>query len=249
MTTDFRATADEFSQSLGTIGEFVSALDSSSATPSVRVAAVNSAILLIAATFEEFIKEMATLSVRHTVKASKAISDVPTSVLRTAWRRTFSSIADLAIPQSTDNKAIMSAVNDAEVRSKTLLAFLRGDVTQEIYDGLVDNDSAMRVKQINSLFGISDIKNVCQLTSQNQRIIDHFNAESADQGSADLNNFINQFIDQRNEIAHRLNSATSLASKDVREQIDTFCVFAHSLCEVLENKHGVQIAGVARTRS
>ena len=249
MTTDFRATADDFSQSLGTIGEFVSSLDSRGATPTVRVAAVNSAILLIAATFEEFIKEMATLSVRHTVKASNALSDVPTSVLRTAWRRTFSSIADLVIPQSTDNKGIMSAVNYAEVRSKTLLAFLRGDVTQEIYDGLVDNDSAMRVKQINALFGISDIKNVCKLTSQNRCIIDHFKAESADQGSADLSNFINQFIDQRNEIAHRLNSATSLAPRDVREHIETFCVFAHSLCEFLENKHGVQIAGGAHSRS
>lgn len=249
MTTDFRATADEFIQSLGTIREFVSSFDSGGATPNVRVAAVNSAILLMAAAFEEFIKEMATLSVRHTVQTSKAISDIPSSVLRTAWRRTFSAISDLSIPQSTDIKGIMNAVNGAEARCKTLLAFLRGDVTQEIYEGLVDNDSAMRVKQINSLFGISDIKNVCKVTSQNQRIIDHFNAENADQGSADLNNFLDQFIDQRNEIAHRLNSATSLASKDVRDHIDTFCVFANSLCEMLENKHGVQVTRVARSES
>ena len=45
MTTDFRVTADEFSQSLGTIGEFVSALDSSSATPSVRVAALRDPLM------------------------------------------------------------------------------------------------------------------------------------------------------------------------------------------------------------
>ena len=249
MTTDFRATADEFSQSLGTIGEFVSSLDSRGATPSVRVAAVNSAILLIAATFEEFIKEMATLSVRHTVKASSALSDVPTKVLRTAWRRTFSSIGNLTIPQSTDNQGIMKAVNDAEERSKTLLAFLRGDVTQDIYNGLVDNDSAMRIDQINSLFGIGDIRNVCKLTSQTQRIIDHFKSENADQGSADLSSFINQFIEQRNEIAHRLSSATSLAPRDVHKHIDTFRVFACSLCEILENEHGVQIIGAARARS
>ena len=249
MTTDFRVTADEFSQSLGTIGEFVSDLDSSSATPSVRVAAVNSGILLIAATFEEFIREMATLSVRHTVKASSALSDVPTRVLRTAWQRTFSSIADLTIAQNTDNKGIMKAVNDAEGRSKTLLAFLRGDITQEIYTGLVDNASAMRVKQINYLFRISNIGNVCHLTSENPRVIDHFNAENPDQGSADLNKFINEFIDQRNEIAHRLNSATSLAPKDVHKYIDTFCVFAHSLCEILEHQHAAQTAGAARAQS
>lgn len=239
MTTDFRATAEEFSQSLGTIGDFVSSLDSRGQTPSVRVAAVNSAMLLIAATFEEFVREMATLSVRHAVKASKAIADVPTSVLRTSWRRTFRSIADASVPQSTDNKGIMSAVNDAELRTKTLLAFLRGDLTQEIYDGLAENDGAMRVKQINSLFRISDISNVCGLTSQCQLIIDHFKSESADQGSSDLSNFIDEFIDQRNQIAHRLNSATSLAPKDVHEHIDTFCVFANSLCETLENEHRV----------
>ena len=241
MTTDFRATADEFIQSLGTVREFVSSFDSGGATPSVRVAAVNSAMLLMAAVFEEFIKEMATLSVRHTVQTSKSISKVPSRVIRTAWKRTFSSLADLSIPQSTDIKGVINAVNDAEVRCKTLLAFLRGDVTREIYEGLVDNDRAMRVKQINTLFGISDIKDVCKATSQSQRIIDHFNAESADQGSADLSNFIDQFIDQRNEIAHRLNSATSLGSKDVREHIDTFCVFADSLCEILENMHRVQL--------
>ena len=249
MTTDFRATADDFAQSLSTIREFVSSFDSGGVTPSVRVAAVNSAILLMAAAFEEFIKEMATLSVRHTVQTSKKISEVPNSVLQTAWRRTFKAIADLSMPQNTNIKDIMHAVNDAEVRCRTLLEFLRGDVTQDIYEGLVDNDSAMRVKQINKLFSISNITDVCRVTSQNQRIIGHFNAENSDQGFTDLRNFIDQFIDQRNEIAHRLNSATSLAPKDVWYHIDTFCVFADSLCEILEDKHRVQVSRVARSES
>lgn len=245
MATDFRATTDAFVQSLDTIGEFVSALDSPQSTdsprpkPRVRVAVVNSAMLLIAATFEEFVREMANLSARHAVKASHALSDLPTSLLRTAWQRTFGSIASAVIPQSTDSQGIMSAVTEAEGRTTTLLAFLRGDFTQEIYDGLVHNDGAMRIRQINSLFRISDIKDVCKLTSQSQCIIDHFNSDSADQASSDLNNFIDQFIEQRNDIAHRLNSAISLAPKDVHEHIGTFHVFANSLCDTLEREHGI----------
>ena len=196
-------------------------------------------MLLIAATFEEFVREMATLSARHAVERSHDMSDLPTRLLRTAWQRTFGSIAGVILPQSTDNQGVMSAVTDAEGRTKRLLAFLRGDFTQEIYDGVVQNDGAMRIRQINSLFRISDISNVCKLTSQSQCIIDHFKSDSADQASSDLNGFIDQFIEHRNDIAHRLNSAISLAPKDVHEHIDTFRVFANSLCDTLERAHSI----------
>lgn len=239
MASDFHAVTDAFSKNLETIAKFVSSLDSPKESPSVRVAAVNSAVLLIAATFEEFVKEMATLSVRHSVNSSDSVSKIPTILLRTAWRRTFGAIADENVPQSTDQKRILNVVNRADDRTKSLLAFFRGDLTQEIYDDLVHNQDAMRVQQINSLFGISAIKDICKMTSENHQIIEHFKSEGADQGSIDLNNFIDHFIDHRNQVAHRLSSVSSLAPKELRDYVTTFQVFAQSLCETLEKKYAI----------
>lgn len=60
MNTDFSAIVYEFEKDLDNIGSIVSAFDAPKKSNSrIRVAAANSATLLLAATFEEFVREMA----------------------------------------------------------------------------------------------------------------------------------------------------------------------------------------------
>lgn len=239
MSTDFRATADGFAQSLDTIADLVTRLDKHDTPRDVRIAAVNAAMLLLAATFEDFVREMATSSARRAVDASDTIADVPARLRQAAWRRTFRTIADTPVPQASDGKGVASAATDAEQRTSALLDFVRGDLKANVYDGLVHNDGAMRFRQINSLFRISDVRNVCALTSGHDAVITHFHAADAKQSAGDLRDFLDGFIDQRNGIAHELNTTASLAARDVENHIAAFRVFADSLCDTLEEQHGV----------
>ena len=194
-------------------------------------------MLLLAATFERFVRDMAALVARSAVETAGKVERVPTSLLRAAWKRTFEAIGRAEVPQSTKTAAIHDAVNSAESRADALFSFLRGNVNRDIYDGLVRNDMNMRVAQINDLFSISSLSNVCSLVSKEQSVIEHFNADTGDASTEELRRFIDGFIEKRNNIMHALSSSVSAAPTDVCGSIESFKIFAQSLCDVLEGMY------------
>ena len=237
MASRFRATADEFCDEVRVIYDLVSSFETTRVPPRLRAAASNSAMLLLAATFEGFVRDMAGQVARAAVAGAGAVAGVPNRILRMAWRRTFDTIARADIPQSTRAREIHETVNAAETKAEAVFAFLRGNTGRDIYDGLVQSDVNMRSQEIDRLFRISEVSNVCSLVSREQDVIDHFHADNGDASAAELVGFINRFIKQRNGIAHALTSSVSVAPKDVCDHIETFCVFAESLCAVLERMY------------
>ena len=234
MVSRFRVVADEFSEEVNIIGDLVSAFDTTHVPPRLRTAASNSAMLLLVATFEGFVRDMAGQVARTAVDAAETLASVPTGILRSAWRRTFDAIARDKVPQSTRIQEIHQLVNDSEAKTDAMFQFLRGNIDRDIYAEVIQNDINMRPLEINRLFNISAVQNVCTQVSSEQEVIDHFQVEDANTSSEELSFFINGFIERRNRIAHELPSAVSVAPSDVLDHIKTLCVFATSLCEVLE---------------
>ena len=179
---------------------------------------------------------MAGLAARATVARAGQVANVPSRILRTAWKRTFDSIARLEIPQNTRTSDIHQIVGKAEERSKAVFAFLRGDTGLDIYADLVQNDNNMRTQEINRLFKISGVTDVCTLVSREANVVNHFQLESENATGRELAEFIDRFIEQRNYIAHADTSLSSVGAQEVYNHIATFCVFAASLCAVLEQQ-------------
>lgn len=236
MVSRFRVVADEFRSEIQVIQDLVSSFDRTEEQPKLRVAASNSAILLLSATFEGFVREMAGVVARATVDRAGQLANVPNRILRTAWKRTFDSIARLEVPQNTRTHDIHQIVRKAEERSKAVFAFLRGDTRLDIYTDLVQNDFNMRTQEINRLFRISGVKDVCTLVSREPNVVNHFHVDSENATGRELAEFIDRFIEQRNDIAHADTSLSSVGAQEVYNHIETFCVFAESLCAVLEQE-------------
>ena len=236
MESPFRAVADEFCIEVRVLHDLVSSFENPEVQPRVRAAASNSAMLLLAATFEGFVRNMAREVARAAVAKAGVVAHIPNRILRTAWKRTFESIVRMDLPQNTRTRDIHEVVSKAEVQAKAVFTFLKGNTKQDIYTDLVQNDFNMRAQEINRLFGMSEVSDVCSLVSQELSVIDHFHAEPTNATSVELGRFIDDFIQQRNHIAHALTSSYSVGPQEVCSHINTFCVFAQALCAVLERR-------------
>ena len=236
MVSVFRAEADEFCTEVRVLQDLVSSFENPDVPPRVRAAASNSAMLLLAATFEGFVRNMAREVARAAVAKADVVAHIPNRILRTAWKRTFDAIVRMDLPQNTRTRDIHEIVSKAEVQAKAVFAFLKGNTKQDIYTDLVQNDFNMRAQEINQLFRMSEVSDVCSLVSQEHAVIDHFHAEPANATGVELVRFIDDFIQQRNHIAHALTSSYSVGPQEVRSYTNTFCVFAQALCAVLERR-------------
>ena len=235
MTTEFAAITDEFDNDLDAIRSLVNTFDDPrQSTPKVRVSAANAATLLLAATFEEFVRAMARAYARAVVDAAGSFAKLPRKLANTAWRRTMETLARLRI----DDRARFSSadgVSDPQTRFEIIYEFCKGDLAQDIYNDLIFNENNMRPREINSLFSVSGLTNVCRKVSDKEAVVEHFDEHDRDKAHGQLISSLDEFFDRRNGIAHSLNSGSSSSPDRIRTDIDTFCVFGKSLCETLNS--------------
>ena len=78
VSTDFAVITEEFDNDLDAFRLLVNAFDDpQTSAPKARIAAANSSTLLLAATFEEFVREMARAYARAVVASSQSIELLP----------------------------------------------------------------------------------------------------------------------------------------------------------------------------
>lgn len=234
MSTPFAVITEDFERDLKAIQSVVDAFDDpSKGSPEARESAANAATLLLAATFEEFVRSMARAVARKVIQAASSFSQLPSKLATTAWRRTMRSLTQLRI----DNKGrfLSSDGGTSEPRSRFdgIYEFCKGDLSQDIYRDLVVNENNMRPREINLLFGISGLRDVCRQASSEEPLVEHFNEDDKDRSHGRLLSFLEDFFNRRNTIAHSLNAASS-GPDLIRYDIATFRAFGRSLCETVE---------------
>lgn len=233
MNTDFSAIVYEFEKDLDNIGSIVSAFDApKKSNPRIRVAAANSATLLLAATFEEFVREMARSYAELIVNKTDKIERLPQQFRKTVWRRTMASLGQLRFGGQSTARLILQA----KAKFDAVFEFCRGDLSQDIYEVLIHNENNMRASQINALFKISGLKDVCSLLAQREAIADELSLEESGEIHGAVLRRLDDFFNRRNDIAHSLNRRSSSGSVQINQDIELFRAIGKSLCETLEAK-------------
>ena len=92
----------------------------------------------------------------------------------------------------------------------------------------------MRPGEINSLFKISGLSDVCFETAGKKPLLDNFGEDDAGKAHGRLLKTLEEFFDRRNDIAHSLNTSQSRGQDQVLKDITIFKAFGKSLCETLE---------------
>ncbi|MGO7155845.1 MAE_28990/MAE_18760 family HEPN-like nuclease [Rhizobium leguminosarum] len=218
MTTAFSVINDEFAENLDALKAVVAAF----ATPGAgagktRVAAANSVTLLLAATFEEFVREMARAYAKAVIASCATIDDVPAKLIKHVWTRYVDGFAKMQFETKTKREESIAA---AHSRFTLVHQFSIGDLGKDIYKELIHNENNMRPQQINNLFTISSVSNLCLQISNKAPITAFFN--STDQGKVHglFMDELDDFMHRRNDVAHAIAMSSSSGSDQLAKDIE-----------------------------
>ena len=233
MASSFELTVEDFVEDIEAIRALVVTFADGKYQPKSRIAAANSATLLVAATFEEFVREMAREFAKAVVIGASSFDKLPSNLASTAWKRTMDGLGKVKF--GTQGKA-SDIFGIAQAKFSVIYDFCKGDLSKDIYRELIHNESNMHPGQINALFKVSGLKDVCELCSHKQGLLDMFGEAEPGKAHGKILVGINDFFERRNDIAHALNAGQSNSPEQIQTDIDLLISFGHALREVLEDE-------------
>src|ERR1700723_2678347 len=132
MASTFTVLFDEFVQELEAILVLVNAAgDSKLGRPRARVAGANAATLLLAATFEEYVRELARAFARAVVESCESYDKLPPRLGPVAWRRTMEALARVGLNPRKEGLSRESLFADVLTRFTVTHQFCSGDLSQD----------------------------------------------------------------------------------------------------------------------
>jgi RiboL-PSP-HEPN len=231
MASAFEVIVEDFVEDIEAVRSLVLAFADSKYPPKSRIAAANSATLLVAATFEEFVREMAREFAKAVVIGAPSFDKLPGNLASTAWKRTMDGLARVKFDAQGKGGDVFGI---AQAKFSVIYDFCKGDLSKDIYRELIHNENNMHPTQINSLFKVSGLKDVCERCSHNQSLLDTFGETEAGKAHGKFLAGLNDFFERRNEIAHSLNVGQSNSPEQIQTDIDMLVNFGKALCAILE---------------
>ena len=136
--------------------------------------------------------------------------------------------------EQKSTRSLSDLMSDARSRFDKVYEFCNGDLSKDIYAELIHNENNTRPIQINALFKVSDVKDVCTKISDKDHILTHFGETEPGKAHGKLIIEIEGFFERRNEIAHALGAGRSSGREQIRRDIDLCEAIGRSLCETLD---------------
>jgi len=233
MASSFELTVEDFVEDIEAIRALVVTFSDSKYQTKTRIAAANSATLLVAATFEEFVREMARDFAKAVVSGASSFDKLPGNLASTAWKRTMDGLGKVKFDARGKANDIFGT---AQAKFSVIYDFCKGDLSKDIYRELIHNENNMHPGQINALFKVSGLKDVCELCSHKPSLLDMFGETEHGKAHGKILSSINDFFERRNDIAHALNAGQSNSPEQIQTDIDMLIGFGQALREVLEDQ-------------
>lgn len=235
MATVFSVVLEDYEEELEAIRALVQAsADPALGRPRARIAGANAAILLLAATFEEFVRQLARAYAKAVVDASGSYERLPPKLAAIAWRRTLEAIARIRLDPQVSNFSREGVFVDALTRFTTVYEFCKGDLSQDIYGELIHNENNMRPQEINYLFKLSGLKNACLLASSSPELMSFLNESEPNKAHTRFIERLEDFFERRNQVAHSINAMRSSGPGQINEDINLLATFGKAIAGALE---------------
>ena len=220
MASTFEVITEEFVADMEAIRSLVVTFDNPQTVAKSRIAAANSATLLVAATFEEFVREMAREFARVVVTNTKSFDKLPPKLAPTAWKRTMEGLSKVRLDGSQTDAGTEHGFGSALVRFTVVHEFCKGDLTKDIYRDLIHNENNMRPSELNGLFKVSGLTDVCVKLSDKKPMLETFGESEPGKAHGKLLSELEDFFERRNAIAHALKSDQSSGPTQITNDIN-----------------------------
>lgn len=227
----FELIREDFVSELDAIRQLVWAFEGPGRNAKARIAAANSATLLVAATFEEFVREMAREHARLVVTTAPSFDKLPKRLVSTAWKRSMEGLARLRF--DVDESARESLMNATQRRFSAAYSFVKGDLTQDIYRDLIHNENNMRPNELNSMFKVAGLSDMCAKVCDKSAMLAFFGETEAGKAHGKLLTALEDFFERRNGIAHALNPSQSSGPEQIITDLDMLDAFSEAMLQTL----------------
>lgn len=122
----------------------------------------------------------------------------------------------------------------AQARFTVVYEFCKGDLTQDIYRDLIHNENNMRPSELNGLFKVSGLSDICTKISDKQPVLDMFGESDPPRAHGKLLSGLEDFFERRNAIAHALRRGQSNGPEQIIRDINMLGSLGKALCETLD---------------
>lgn len=196
-----------------------------------RIAAGNAATLLLAAVFEEYVRQLVKAAFREKSNCAKGIQDFPKDIAAKVWRRALEMLAYVEMEDMEANP------RDYEARLAAIVAFsLKKDINSDVGEALAHNQNNMRPEQLAQLFNQIGVKKIMQKSCEDQDMLDYLGSDNTDQGRDYLAAALNDFFKRRNYIAHAIQLNSSSGPVQLNKDIRLFFTFGQALQRALDRE-------------
>lgn len=233
MATPFEIVTEEFVDDMEAIRSLVETFNDPQKPAKARIAAANSATLLLAATFEEYVREMAREYARAVVSVTESFDKLPNKLAATAWKRTMDGLSKVRFDGNQIGGGQENIFGIAQAKFNVIHDFCKGDLTQDIYKDLIHNENNMRPNEINGLFKVSGLGDACKKISDKPAILEIFGDADPAKAHGKLLVHLEEFFERRNAIAHALNPGQSSGPGQIINDLNLLISFGVALCETL----------------
>lgn len=233
MPTVFELIHEDFKSELDAIRLLVTTFNVATMQPKARVAAANSATLLVAATFEEYIRQSAREYPRMVIANIDSFAHLPKNLATTVWRRSMERLAKVRF-EIEDQSARHTLLLTAGSTFSAVHEFVRGDLTRDVYTDLIHNENNMRPGELNAMFKVLGLKDVCAKLCEMQAIKDHFDETESGKTHGKLLTVLEEFMERRNNIAHALNPGSFVAPEQIIKDLQMLEALSISLYQTLD---------------
>ena len=121
----------------------------------------------------------------------------------------------------------------AQSRFSVIYEFCKGDLSQDIYRDLIHNENNMRPTELNGLFKLSGLGDVCKKVSDKKSVLEIFGETEPDKAHGKLISNFEDFFERRNAIAHALNPRQSGGPSQIMNDIAMLESFGIALSQTL----------------
>lgn len=237
MQNEFSVILEEFETDLQSL-ETLTELDQGSGNPSkVRVASINSITLILAAAFEEFVRQMARKHAEQIVTNAKQVSDLPDALLENAWQRTLGDLKRNRLGQTSESERFAVAVRAARSKFEAVFQLLEGNtenIDQNFFMTVIHNERNMRAQEMTRLFKTCGMEQICLKICKRGSLMTYFKEDDENKIYSFFGRRLEDFFKRRNIIAHSLGTQSSHGGKTLIDDLEFFRALAQDLSNCLE---------------
>ena len=206
----------------------------------IRKAMTLGSTLLVAATFEDHVRKSAIAFARYKLDEAKRTSKLHPEFKKTIKLSINSFIKHQILKKEMKNETLSEYETRLKQQLDELFSLImadKGDYKHDVSKQVVKTERNLKSKEINRLFYTIGIKGICESicfhNNNFQKILNEYDNRKLFEKFTER---LDEFYDERNTIAHSLDSSTTEYPDDLIEIIKFFREFGRTLYIILKSK-------------